>query len=154
MLCKYCDAKGEFYDKTNHRSKSKADVYINAGRKTLTLYGNRKSFMFPIEIPIRYCPVCGRDLSAEPVQTTLKEYNELLKANLDREIKDSGLTIAELVKKTGIDEKTFLSYLKDDGVEIPAGKVAVIADALKLPLERLFLPHGERMTYEEALRAF
>ena len=150
MICKFCSAKPARYDKTNHRSIYKADVGIDAVRGKITLYGSRTAY----EIPARFCPVCGRDLSKPPVRYSERVYSNTIRENIKKFMERDGLTYSALSKETGIAKSTICDFLRGNLNSLSAGKIALISDALGLPIERLFLPYGEGQTYEDASYEF
>lgn len=146
MICKYCSTKTTRYDTTNHRSANKADVKISASLEMLSIYGNRAKY----EIPAKFCPVCGRDLSKPPVRYSEHDYSNIIRENIKREMKRDGLSYDALSRITGIAKTTIYDFLHGKVNNLSAGKVALVSDALRLPIEKLFLPYGVEETYEEA----
>ena len=150
MICKYCSAKFQKYDITNHLSKCIADVKVDRSRFQLVLYDGQTTY----EIPAKYCPICGRDLLKPSVRNTEQDYSNTIRDNVKYAMRAYGFSLSRLSKEAGIAKSTISDFLNGRTNTLSAGKVAMISDVLSIPIESLFLPNGQGKTYDEAVAGY
>lgn len=144
MSCKYCESKYTYYDRTNILSPNIALVQLHKGI-ILNTADNK------YEIPAKFCPVCGKRYSVT-VRNTEQNYSNIIRKNIKAEIQAENISITWLSKNTNIAKSTLSDFLSGKIDCLSADKIGLIADALKLPIERLFTPREVGLTYEEGLR--
>ena len=144
MFCKYCESKYTYYDRTNASSPNTALVSLRD--KIILTADERKRY----EIPAKFCPVCGKAFSAQK-RNTEQNYSNIIRNNIKEEMDMEHISITQLSKMTGIAKSTLSDFLSCTIECLSADKIGLIAEALKLPVERLFLPRAVGLTYEEGL---
>ncbi len=92
---------------------------------------------------ISFCPICGRDLSTQPIRNTEQDYSTIIRNNIKELISKEAYSLTRLAAESGIAKSTLSDYLNGKIDNLTASKIAVIADVLDVPIERLFLPDRE-----------
>ena len=90
-----------------------------------------------IRIPVKYCPVCGRDLSIVPVRKTEQEYSNIIRLKIKELVTKTGITCSQLAEDTGISKSTLSDFFSGKIACLTAGKIAVIADVLDIDMTDL-----------------
>lgn len=148
MNCKFCNSIYTYYDTTVPASKDKANILINNTSQTLVLEGSDNDLH---EMKIKYCPVCGRNLDTIPVRNTEHDYSITIRENIKSEMEANHVTICKLSSDTGISKSTISDFLLGKIKSISCGKIGVIADSLRIPVERLYHPAAHGLGFEESL---
>ena len=153
-MCKYCDSKYTYYDQTSVVSPHHARVCVDAYNHKLAVTGDRP--FGRCEIPIKYCPVCGRNLSENPIKQTEQSYFNIIRENIKQELqipdkKPLPEAIEQLSTDSGISTKKLNAFLIEGDDCLTAGEIGVIAETLKVPVDRFFAPFPVGLTYSEGV---
>lgn len=130
--CNYCE-KG-LVNFTSFGSNNKAEVFIQE-LNILTFYGDDGASYY---LQCNYCPFCGRKLSKKYVHNNKQDYSCRIRKNIKKTMSKEGLSIDELAKRTGIPQSEIEEYLMIRRIDLSAGKVGTIAEALAIPIEKLY----------------
>lgn len=75
----------------------------------------------------------------------------MIRKNVKRYMKGYRMSLNKLSVSSGISKSTLSDFLSGKIECLTAGKIGLIADALEVPIERLFVPEGVGVTAETAI---
>lgn len=106
MICRYCSAKYKENDSTGTSSANAAIVSVFSDGR-LHFVGNNNE---PFDLKIKYCPVCGRNLSKPYVRKTEQDYSNIIRNRIKEELGHANISICQLSDMSGIAKSTLSDF--------------------------------------------